>query len=338
MIKHYFEFRNRCFPMNRKLKILMLTKIVILLFLIGNITNVRACDRSWNPGDVFVFTYSDQMILTDTDLEYNVMDTLEILNQETGTLNITELNLLSERYYAYWTDSFSVGPIIGYDFSVKDYISTFLDLSSFLNVVYEWDYGTNSTIFVDFGVTIDAWLLIEPDWATLNTAFIEMFNESEIVETVAHPYEPLTYNITLGEFLNNISYTFMGKNTLAEAKDQMKESNNAWAFTFDFSNVINLPVFNGTLGYNEYYPAQTSVFTYDMSYSDGGVLENALSRRSISLTMDNFKGDVFEENIINQGDLKALTANFAYWMILPGFLLILTAMRISKRKSNRRKR
>jgi hypothetical protein len=316
----------------------MLTKIVILLFLIGNITNVHACDRSWNPGDVFVFTFSDQMILTDTDLEHNVIDTFESLNQETGTLNVTELNLLSERYYAYWTDSFGVGPILGYDYSVDDYINDYLDLSSLLFVDYEWDYGTNSTIFVDFGVTIDAWLLIEPDWATLNTAFIEMFNESEIVETVAHPYESLTYNITLGDFLNNISYTFMGKNTLAEAKGQMKAINTAWAFTFDFSNIINLAIFNGTLGYNEYYPAQTFVYTYEMSYSDGGVLENAFSRRSFSVIIDDFKGDVLFENIINQGDLKALTANFAYWMILPGFLLVLTVMRISKRKSNRRKR
>ncbi|NHK32495.1 MAG: hypothetical protein FK730_14170 [Asgard group archaeon] len=324
--------------MNRKLKILLLIKIVVLLFLVGNVTKVYAYNRSWNPGDVFTFTYSDLTIITDTDLEYNVQNKLELLDQETGTLNVTELNLLSERYWAIWTGKFGEGPIIGYDFAVADYISTYLDLSSFLIVDYEWDYGTNSTIFVDFDINIDAWLLIEPNWADLNTAFVDMFNESEVIETVADPYQPIIYNITLGDFLNDTSYTFMGKSTLADAKAQMESSTTAWSFTFDLSNVIYSGVFNGTLGYDEYYPYQTAVITYEMSYSKGGVLEKALEKGSISITMDNYKSDLCTEIIITQGDFRALTGNFAYWMILPGFLLILTVMRIAKRKSNRRKR
>lgn len=316
----------------------MLTKIVLVLFLFGNYTTTHAYDRSWHAGDIFTFTYSSIQILTDTDLEYNVQDVFETVDQETGTLNVTEINLLSGRYHSIWTGRFGVGPNVGNDFTVEDYINTYLDTNSFFSIDYEWDYGTNSTIFVDFDVNIGDWLLIEPNWVKLNTAFIDLFNESEIIETVADPYLPITHNITLGDFLNSITYTIMGKNKLADAKSKIKADNTAWSFIFDLSNAVNMGVFNGTLGYDEYYPYQEAILTYEMSYSKGGVLERFLYEGRISSVVDNQRGDIFQENIIIFGDLEAMTGNFAYWMIVPGFLLIVAVVRIANRKSNRRNR
>ncbi len=322
--------------MSRKPKILMLTNIVVLLFLVGNIINAQALDRSWNPGDIITFTYSYQNIYIDTDLEYNVVNEIDIIDQETGTLNITELNLLNGRYYAIWTGKLGEGPIVGYDFTVEDFKNDFLDINTFLYVDYEWNYGTNDTVLVDFDVNYDPWLLIEPNWADLNTAFIDMFNESEIIESIADPYLPIIYNITLGDFLGNISYTFMGKNTLAEAKNQMTPDNTQWTLTFDLSNVVHQGIYNATLGYDVYYPYQNAIITYDLSYSKGGILEKAHGEMSIGITVDNSKNEICNKNIIIQGDLRALTSNNAYWMILPGFLIVLSIVRIANRKSNRR--
>lgn len=330
---------NRCFPMNRKIKILMLTKIVLVLFLIGNYTTTLAADREWHVGDIFTFTDSIHQIITDHDIEFDSQDTTEIVVQDAFTYNITEINLLTGRYWAFMTDTSGAGSIIGYNFTIDDYVSTYIDnINTALTVDYEWDYGTNSTKLVDFGFGLAIWLLIEPDWAKLNTAFIDMFNETEIIETVADPYQPITYNFTLGDFLSSISYTFMGKDNLADAKKQMKSDTTEWSLVFDLTNVIYTDVLNGTLGYDEYYPYPNAIFTYEMGYSKGGVLQRAHTKIDYSVLQGNYRGDVYMKILTIFGDLEALTGNFAYWMAVPGFLLIVAVVRIAKRKSNRRNR
>lgn len=317
----------------------MLTKIVLLLFLIGNYTTTLAADREWQAGDIFTFTDSFHQIFTDHDLEYNVQNSMELLIQETGTFNITEINLLSGRYRAIWTDPSGSGGNIGYDFTIDDFVSTYLDtINSFLAIDYEWDYGTNSTKLVGFGFSLITWLLIEPDWVKLNTAYIDMFNETEIVDSVVDPYQPIIHNITLGDFLNSISYTFMGRNNLADAMKQMKSDTTEWSLIFDLTNVIYSDVLNGTLGYDEYYPYPNAIFTYEIGYSKGGVLQRALMEFDYSILIDYYQGDVYMEFLTVFGDLEALTANFAYWMAIPGFLLIVAVVRIANRKSNRRNR
>lgn len=325
--------------MNRKIKILMLTKIVLVLFLVGNFTTTHAANREWQAGDIFTFTDSFHQIFTDYDLEYDVQFALEFLNQDTATFNVTEINLLTGMYYAIWTDTAGSSGNLGYVFTVDDYVSAYLDnINTFLGIDYEWDYGTNSTKLVGFGLSLSTWLLIEPDWAKLNTAYIDMFNESEIVDTVPDPYQQIIHNITLGDFLSSISYTFMGKNNLADAKSKMKSDTTEWSLIFDLTNVINTDVLNGTLGYDEYYPYPKAIFTYEMSYSKGGVLQRALMEMDYIVRMDDYQGDVYMEFLTVFGDLEALTGNFAYWMAIPGFLLIVAVVRIAKRKSNRRSR
>jgi len=232
--------RNRCFPMNRKNKILMSTTIVLVLFLIGNFTTTHAADREWQAGDLFTFTDSFHQIIVNSDLDVGSQSNSEIEVIDTVTYNVTEINLLNGRYYAIITDVGGPGGNTGYDFTIDDFVATYLDnINLFLTVDYEWDYGTNSTKLVAFNAPLAAWPLIEPDWAKLNTAFIDMFNESEIIETVVDPYQPIIHNITLGEFLDSISYTFMGKDNLADAKKQMKSDTTEWSLIFDLTNGYN---------------------------------------------------------------------------------------------------
>jgi hypothetical protein len=325
--------------MNRKIKILMLTKTVILLFLVGNFTTTHAADREWQAGDLYTFTHTMHQIFTDHDLEFDVYDQGEVLLQDVFTLNVTEINLLSGLYYAIITDTSGVGSNSAYQFEVDDFVSAYLDnINSFLGVTYEWDYGTNTTKLIGFGLPFFNWFLVDPDWTTLNKAYTDMFNESEIVETVADPYQPIIHNITLGDFLNSISYTIMGQDNLADAKSKMKSDNTEWTMVYDLTNVLNNEVFNGTLGYNEYYPYPNAIFTYEMSYSEGGVLQKALMKMDYSILVDNYQGDVYMKFQFTAGGLEALTGNFAYWMTIPGFLLIVTVARITRRKSNRRNR
>ncbi len=325
--------------MNRKNKILMSTTIVLVLFLVGNFTTTHAADREWQAGDLFTFTDSLHQIVIDQDVEVGSESRLEIKLADTVTYNVTEINLLSGRYWAITTDVGGSSGITGYDFTIDDYITAYFDnINLFLTVDYEWDYGTNSTKLVAFSLPLAAWTLVEPDWAKLNTAFVDMFNESEIIETVPDPYQPIIYNITLGNFLNSISYTFMGKDNLVDAKKQMKADTTEWSFIFDLTNIIYLDTFNGSLGYDEYYPYPNAVFTYELSYSKGGILQRAYMVMDYSILQDNFREDVYIEFLTIYGDLKALTGNFAYWMAIPGFLLIVAVVRIAKRKSSRRNR
>ncbi len=130
----------------------------------------------------------------------------------------------------------------------------------------------------------------------------------------------------------------MGRNNLADAKSRMKSDTTEWSLIFDLTNVIYSDVLNGTLGYDEYYPYPKAIITYEMSYSEGGVLQRALMEFDYSVLVDNYQGDVYLQFLTNYGDLEALTGNFAYWMAIPGFLLIVAVVRIAKRKSNRRNR
>jgi len=325
--------------MNRKIKILMLTNIVLVLFLIGNFTKTHAADRDWQAGDIFTFTDSIHTIATDYDYEFDSQQQVESTIVNAFTHNVTEINLLSGRYWAIST--FTSGPDgnPGYDFTMDDYISTYLDnINTFLAVDYEWDYGTNSTKLVAFGLPLITWLLIEPDWAAINTAYVDMFNETEIVAAVADPYQPIIHNITLGDFLNSISYTFMGKNNLADAKKQMKSDTTEWSLIFDLSNAIYHDVFNGTLGYDEYYLSPDAIFTYEMSYSKGGVLQRSLMELDFLSNVNDIGTEIYLEFLTVYGDLESLTGNFAYWMTIPAFLLVVAVVRIAKRKSTRRNR
>ncbi|MCE7745069.1 MAG: hypothetical protein GPJ52_08055 [Candidatus Heimdallarchaeota archaeon] len=325
--------------MNRKIKILMLTNIVLVLLFFGNFTKTHAADREWQAGDIFTFTESIHIIATDYDYEFDSQQQAESKIVNAFTHNVTEINLLSGRYWAISTDTSGPDGNPGYDFTMDDYVSTYHDnINSFLSIDYEWDYGTNSTKLVTFGLLMIAWFLIEPDWATLNTAYADMFNETEIVATVADPYQPIIHNITLGDFLNSISYTIMGKDNLADTKKQMKSDTTEWSLTFDLSNVVYNDVFNGTLGYDEYYPFPNAIFTYELSYSKGGVLQRALMKNDFLSVVNDLGASVYLEFLTVFGDLESLTSNFAYWMAIPGFLLIVAVVRIAKRKSTRRKR
>ncbi|MBN1329989.1 MAG: hypothetical protein JXA54_11000 [Candidatus Heimdallarchaeota archaeon] len=322
--------------MGKKINILIAINILLILSL-SNISPIEASSRSWNPGERYLFSVDNTQVASYYNHNNDAFETTKFNSNYEQSLNVTSINLLNKRYEAILTMIFDAGSLSSYRFGMNYYNETYLNLDSMLGAGYAWDYNHNQSVLSNIGFTLPLWYLIEPDWELFNTGFSEALNATEVIATLAHPYQPLIYNFTFGEFLTSLpAYTIMGKNTLTEAKTKFKDDTIKWSFTLDLSNVLQYGIFNATSGHNDYYPYEKMIFTFELEYTDGGILKNYLNDISYSITIDNITNIVHEYTHIVYGELKALSANFAYLSIIPALLTIVIGSKFASTKRRNR--
>ncbi|NHJ49043.1 MAG: hypothetical protein FK733_14750, partial [Asgard group archaeon] len=231
--------------------LMLITFLMIICF--SNISSVNAYELSWHAGDVFGYTVGTNIYSKVTDDLTGYYEEAEMNIQDEVTFNITGINLLSKVVNYIYTSS--MGPMsTGNDFGWNDFTSD-LQIDDLFNPIYEWDYGTNSTILVDYSPSFALYYFLEPEWKLINDYFKEELNGSTIIETVNDPYNPIIYNITLNDFLNNITaFTLNGKGSLADGLNQLTATNTKWIMEINCNNELYDDNYNGTLGYDEYIP------------------------------------------------------------------------------------
>ncbi len=149
--------------MNCKFKIFMLNIIVVLVLIFANFSHSDAATRSWDVGDLFLFSYSNYSYANTTNTDFVVSDILVVSIKEEGTYNITRVDLSNNTYASIFTGVAGSGSNLLNYFGWEEFTNYQLDPNSFFTITYDWDYGHNEIVltYFNFGL-IENWPFIEP--------------------------------------------------------------------------------------------------------------------------------------------------------------------------------
>ncbi len=301
-----------------------------------NTTSIQSADRSWHAGEVYFFgsSYDIHEILRTHSPDLQTI--VDISGEMQFSYNITGIDLIQERYQAIYTDNSGPSTTTNRRFIWEDFVERYLE--NLFDATYVWDYEHNSTVLTGFSISSSKWTFIEPQWDKINSGFANDFlNTSEIIATVNDPYSSVIHNITLGSFLNDTSsYTIMGKDNLEDAKNKFTEKVTKWFLELDLTGLLMTGIYNSTLGYNLYHPAEKATISYEVEYSKGGVL-NKLQLGSFSnYTFTDYSVESLMNHLTVLGGIESLEGNFPILMVFPAIIFVaIFALKIRKEKNRR---
>jgi len=316
-----------------------MSNIFLLLILIcSSFTSVDADSREWQPGSYYKFGQRIHVRTVYTDTDTGTTDTNDINAEAEFSFEVTAIDLIAGTYSISQTDPSGKTNIPNIDFTMNDFVNSYISTLDVFSFQYEYDEEHNRTVLTNFDINFPAWVLIEPDWAMLMHAMLDTLNVSEIIDQVADPYEPILHNITFGQFLSNTpSYSINGKNTLDKAiKRKIKDDTTAYEFVFDLAGVIYNGVYNATLDYDIYTSFNKYIVKAYFEYSDGGVLEQYQHKVDASLTVDNSIQSVYLNEEMALGGLASIGVNFAFIAVVPAIITVAVGMRIAQKRRRKR--
>lgn len=320
---------------------ILMLNILFFTLLISNLADSQAATRGFNKGDIILWGIESSYSRTYSDLNASATVKYEEYLASDLRYNLIEVDTIAKTF-----DANATGPYGRFTINDEPYDAvTFgidnLNLLNVLDVSYAFDYDTNTTRLYAFDFFIDFRMLLEPNWATINSDFVKMFNESEIVATVVDPWEPienpnntLIYNNTLENlFSNSTSFTIMNvKNNLANAKTKFTALTTKWTFNFDFSEYLCERIQNKADGNYTYYPLDIATISLSGYYSEGGIAERLNYKTHFKTTLP---GEIFEiESEMNVviGGIRSATADYSYLLTIPVFIGISSLFTIIRKR------
>lgn len=319
--------------MKTKNKLVFVLSFVSMILLFSTFTYADAAEAPWADGSMFTWATEDTVIINTVDYETGTEQFIESRSGQLFTYNLTDVDNSTLTY-----DYDILGPFAGsgtYSYDVQVFLGSF-SLGSMFGVSYVWDYEHNITVMESFSFSIPFELLVEPNWTAVNSKLNEEFNGSTILDTVADPYLPITHNFTLNDVLNDAtSYTIMGKNSLAEAKQQFTPSTHRWTFDFDYSNVQKTGRFNITAGYNNYYNYEVRTEKAVLEYNANGVLlyheDSGETQETYEDRMYNIKYHFY----FNLGGFITTEASpFCYLIVIPAVACMVIGVKWMNKRKN----
>ncbi len=298
----------------------MLINTIAAMILLSNIAAAQAVPPGWNAGDIYVWGTNTTILTKTFDEEEGLGSNTETIILSETEYNITAIDVLNLEYDAIWQSSGGGGFINDRDYAAEDFEDDLLDYDDFFGVNYVWDYVNNVTVCTSFdaGLNIGSRYLLEPNWAIINNGFKDTCNGTELLDTLADPYEPLTHNFTLGDVLGAFSFSIMGRNKLSSAISQFTDTKRKWTFEFDLGGYIMDSYDNGT--HDIYYAYEEYYIYLEFEYTKEGVLDHYESIYRDKLTLDEFTSETEVKTVIALGGMKAASANFATFAAIGGLL------------------
>ena len=309
--------------MNRKVNFLLVNLAIIALLLI-NTGFSTAASPEWSVGDIYLWGTMSKV--------YEVNDGIKsetTLTSETK-INITSIDIISQRYDAHITTSLGSSFQHNIHYGAADFVSSSMHLSNFLQPSYIWDYEYNRTVLVNVNFNLDYLFLIEPDWAVINKGYRDMLNGSEVIATVNDPYTSTIYNFTLLNVMNSLNVKINGKGSFKTGLGTFTDKRSKWTFSFDMSGVLHKGESNGSMIL--YYPYEKATINVELEYKDGGTLKNFDYVRVVKYKTPNINYEGNFEQKVTLGGFKSVQASFATMAAIAGLMITAGVVIIRKRK------
>jgi hypothetical protein len=318
--------------MSKKLRILMLINTIAAIILLSNIAAAQAVPPGWNAGDIYVWGTNTSTLVKTFDIEEGLGSNVETIILGETEYNVTAIDVLNLEYDAIWENSGGGGFINDRDYAAEDFEDDLLDYDDFFSVNYVWDYVNNVTVCESFdaGINLNSRYLIEPNWAVINDGFKDTCNGTELLDTLADPYLPITHNFTLGDVLGAFSIKIMGRNKLSSAVGQFTDTKRKWTFEFDLGGYIKTSQWNGT--HDIWYAYEEYFIGMEFEYTQEGVLDHYEVIYREKITIDDFTTEIDITSVIALGGMKAASANFATFAAIGGLLSTAVIAIFIKRK------
>ena len=316
---------------NNKLIFVLSFGSIILLF--STFTYANAADAPWADGSMFTWATEDMITIHTIDYDTNTEQIIESKSSQIFTYNLTDVDNSTLTYDYDVLGIFGGGGTASYN--VQNYIAG-ITLMNMFSASYVWDYEHNITVLQSFGFSFPYYLLVEPNWTAINNKLNEEFNGSTILSTVVDPYQPITYNFTLNDVLNDAtSFSIMGKSTLAEAKQQFTSSTMKWTFEFDYSNVVQTGRFNSTAGYNNYKSFDVLTEKSITEYTPAGALKYHEDTGERQETYnDVFSGVLYLSYINADVFITTEESPFCYLLVIPAVACMAIIGKWMKKRKN----
>ncbi|HUT80315.1 MAG TPA: hypothetical protein VMZ29_03855 [Candidatus Bathyarchaeia archaeon] len=306
--------------MGKKIKILMLINFISIILLVSNFSAGKAIPPGWNAGDIILWGSRISVHTAQNNVEENLGAITDTIVLDETEFNITAINTILKEYDAYETDSTSRVFHNDWDYGTDLFVNNELDLGTFLDINFVWDYEHNVTSLTTFNLDIDPWYLYEPNFVVFNKGFKDMLNGSVLVDTVNDPYIPMIYNFTLSNVTASFPVSIMGKNSFEKGFEQFTDTTRSWKFEFDLGGFMKQTHWNGTM--NIHYPYEIYKKTMEFVITEDGVLEKYIYTFESKITIDEFTTETLTEQKIVLGGLKSASADFSTFATIGGLVLI----------------
>ncbi len=316
--------------MKTKHKLISVLSFVSIILLFSTFTYANAADAPWVDGSMFTWATEDMVKVHSINYETDTEQLVESRSGQILTYNLTDVDNSTLTYDYEVLGIFGGSGTNSYD--VQLFIAG-ITLANMFTVNYAWDYVNNVTVMNSFSFSFPYLILVDPNWTAVNAKINEELNGSTLLDTLADPYQPITYNFTLNDVLNDAtSFSIMGKSTLAEAKQVLTTLPHRWTFEFDYSNVLKTSVWNGT--HDIFYNYDIRIEQTILEYTIDGVIKYYTDNGEIQTTIDNLMSNIYYESYINLGGyIITETSPFCYLLVIPA----VTCMVIFVKWKNKRK-
>ncbi|NHJ85181.1 MAG: hypothetical protein FK734_06950 [Asgard group archaeon] len=317
--------------MSKKTMILMMTSMAVIALISFSPILTSAATRGWNPGDIIIWGWREDVENTTLDNEEGVAYSSTTTSGGDEEYNITAINILDKEYDAYLTSTMGSTFLNDRTYDPEDFVSAELDIFDFIDEInYYWDYEQNQSVLALFSTNIDPWYLIDPDWAVINEGFVDMLNGTILLDTLNDPYEPIVYNYTLADVLGSFSIKIMGKNSLNNSLSQFTDNKNKWTFEFDLTGTMYYRYYNGSMWIYQIFDKY--IESWEISYSDDGILNEVKYTLEYQRTIDDIIVGFNYVYYFTIGGMKSAAANFATYSAIAGLLCLGTLVTIIRKK------
>ena len=318
--------------MNKKLKMILMLNFITAVLLFSTVMNSQAATREWNPGDILLFGFAQNQLYTDINHDTGIQNVFEINTAFETQYNITAIDTVAKNYDVTQKTTGSTNYYVR-DYSWDGWCNAELETWDIFNLNYAYDIFNNRTVLYGENIYINARYLLEPDWVNINNFFKDSMNASYVTDTVIDPYQPIIYNLTVGDFLNSLdSFSIMNRGTLSRALNQFKDDTTKWSIELDLSNVIHSRVWNSTAVDYNYYPYYEYILSMVIEYSEGGVIKEAKYALSYKFQRDEYESQLVYEEIVALGGLDKVMANFALIAVIPAIASVAIGIKIIKKR------
>lgn len=323
--------------MGKKNRLLLLVIFCSILFIGSSITPIDSYELDFLLGEHYLFGLSFYEYYEDRDTSNGNYDIDEYRGAFEVEFNITRLDLGSKVVdLAYYYPDGTLFTWNNYNFDMAVYTSYWLaHTNNFFDIDFRWNEDTDSVVLYDFDINFwgDPLFFVEPIWWDYNQGLRTVFNGSTIIDTVDVPSSETDIEVTFGYFLEIISmYTINNRNSLNNAINQFTDNNTDLLLHFDLSNVIHNYIYDEDLGKSIYVPIEEYKVDFELSYSNGGILDYYINRYEIAMSYEDNYEKYIDEYEAAYGGLKKLKTPLNLFSIIPALLVSVLIMKFSIKK------